>query len=107
MPEGMSELERKVIERLLSEGTTKVVSNQINAAVEKEIKIFGEQLEKRSYTLYNKIGDQVDKIIAIALGNEFQSKRTKGSAKHADLRPVLGAKLREWIDEIVSEGEIQ
>lgn len=98
--------ERKIIERLLREGATKVVCDRINAAVGKELEEFGDQLESNTHKIYNKIGSEVDKLIAISLGDDAISKCfAKKTGKQQDLRPMLAAKFREWILEVIDETE--
>lgn len=89
--------ERRLIEKMLSDDVKKMVDDKVGEVVKTELDRIGPEIRQQSSLIYDRVSDQIDKLINLMLGNEF------GSRKHADLRPMLAAKLREWLLEIVNE----
>lgn len=94
--------ERKEVEKLFSADTKRIVHEQVDEVVSKELLKITPEIQRLTNQIYTKVGTEIDKIIAISLGKDFTTRF--GNKK--DLRPVLGAKLREWILEIIEEEEV-
>lgn len=92
--------ERRIIEKMTHDDVKKRVHNEVDKVVRVELEKIGPEIRNQTGRIYAKVGEQVDKLINIAMGREFSTKKGKG-----DLRPVLAAKLREWIDEILQEDD--
>lgn len=88
--------ERKAIEHLLGPSAKAAVEEKIGALVRQELAEIAPQLRRQSDAIYQRVGNQVDKLIDLAMGKEFSSARGR-----EDNRPLLAAKLREWIDEVI------
>lgn len=93
--------ERKQVEKLLGQGELKkMVNDRVETVVSAELERIGPEIRNYSSSIYDKVGEQVDKLIEIMLGKETS---TRGA--HADLRPQLAEKMKVWIREIIeSEG---
>lgn len=70
----------------------------LEAHVVKELASIGEQADAASAKIYEKVGDQIDILINLTLGEKLTRKKNK-----VDLRPVLAAGLRKLIDDIIKE----
>lgn len=126
MPEGMSELERNIlrfegardelhaavrdahavlkdlqkerreIERMMHDDVKKRVNDKVDKVVRSELEKIGPEIRKRTALIYEKVGEQIDKLINLSLGKEFSDKKGQ-----KDLRPLLASKLREFILEVI------
>lgn len=90
--------ERHEIERLLTHDVREMVNDRSEEIVSKELSRIGPTVREQTNLIYSKIGEQIDKLIAIALGSELSTK-----PGHKDLRPQLAEKLRRWIEEVIND----
>lgn len=90
---------KKEIDKLLNTEITTLVNDRIKEVLEAELAKLVPGLREESRKIYDKVGSEVDVLLNICLGKRF-SKKTGTE----DLRPLLGLKMREWIDEILEEG---
>lgn len=86
--------ERAAIDRLLSRQAKDMVDEALGALVKEHLDRIGPELVEHSHAIYERVGQQVDKLIDLSLGKEFALGRGR-----EDIRPKLAAKLREWIRE--------
>lgn len=93
--------ERQEIERILGRGEIKqLVHARVEAVVKTELDKIGPEVKKQTQAIYEKVGQQIDKIIDLSLGKKFSTRKGR-----EDIRPALAAHLRNWIREILdSEG---
>jgi GTPase involved in cell partitioning and DNA repair len=92
--------ERKEINKYLETQTKSLINDRVDSILREEIESIGKVFEKQSNLIYEKVGNQIDKLINICLGKEYSQKEgTK------DLRPILAAKLREFMMETINEEE--
>lgn len=91
--------ERERIEKLLAGKEIRhMINSRVDEIVKGELDKIGPEIRRQSSLIYDKVGHQIDRLIDIALGKEFSVNHNR-----EDLRPILGAKLRQWIDEIIRE----
>lgn len=93
-------VERKEIERLLSKDVKKMVQERTDEVVKVELDEIGPKIREQTKLIYERVGEQIDKLIDLCLGKEFATNH-----KREDLRPDLAKKLRIWIQEIFDEEE--
>lgn len=92
--------ERRNVERMLTTDVKKMVNDRVEKVVKAELDRIAPEIRASTTQIYQRVGDQADKLINIALGSEFSTRRGK-----EDIRPVLEAQLRKWIREVLeSEG---
>lgn len=89
-------LEKREVERYLQNEGRIVVEARVNEVVKNELDKIAPEVKKHTNLIYEKIGQQLDKIIGITLGKELSTRYGT-----RDLRPELAEKLREWIQEIM------
>jgi Glu-tRNA(Gln) amidotransferase subunit E-like FAD-binding protein len=95
--------EHKEIENLFKgEDVKLLVKNRVDEVVSTQLEEIGPQIRKQTNLIYDKVGNQIDKIIDIALGKEFSVNHNR-----ADLRPELAAKMRIWIREVISSEDLK
>jgi hypothetical protein len=94
-------IERREVERLLSMGEIKkLIDDRVGEVVKTELDRIGPEIREHTKLIYNKVGEQIDKLIGLSLGKELSIK-----GKNADLRPRLAERMKFWIREIMqSEG---
>lgn len=89
--------ERKDIERLLgSKEIKKMVDDRVSEVVKEHLDKIGPTIRDQTNLIYNKVGQQIDKLIDLSLGKEFS--HTHG---REDIRPLLALKLKQWIREVI------
>lgn len=92
-------VQRKEVERLLAMGDVKrLVDARVDEVVRGELDRIGPEIRAHTEIIYDKVGEQIDKLIAISLGKEGSLK-----SKYDDLRPKLAERLRVWIREVIAE----
>lgn len=93
--------ERKEVERLLGMGEVKkLIDDRVGEVVTFELDRIGPEIREHTKLIYDKVGEQIDKLIAIMLGKEGSTKGT-----NEDLRPKLAERMKFWIREVMqSEG---
>jgi transposase-like protein len=89
---------QREIERLITTDVKNLIDDEVNKIVKEELDKIAPRLREQTSAIYDRVGNQVDKLIQISLGREFSATRN-GS----DLRPQLARHLREWIMEIITE----
>lgn len=88
--------ERREIERLLGTHAAQLVENRLNGLVKEGMDELGRMLRETSDGIYEKVGQQVDKLINLALGPENAI-----GHRRENLRPKLALMLQQWVrDEI-------
>lgn len=92
--------ERKIVQRLMGDDIRKMVEERVAAVVKEELDQLGPQLRDQTSQIYDKVGNEIDKLIRICLGREYSDRIGK-----EDLRPKLAARLRETILEVMAEAE--
>lgn len=90
--------ERKNIEKLISTDVKQMVHDQADEIVKTELDKIGPTIREQTSLIYDKVGNQIDKLIDLSLGRPFAFSRGR-----EDIRPELAAKLGEWIREIISK----
>lgn len=90
--QGLKE-QRKALEKLIKESMQEI-DRKLLERVENELKEIGEQWDKASDQIYDKVGKQIDILIDLSLG-----KHSGRRGNTVDIRPVLAEKLGEWIHE--------
>lgn len=93
--------ERKQIEKLLSTDVKKMVDDQAGEIIKAELDKLGPGIREQTNLIYDKVGIEIDKMLTLCLGKEFATKHGR-----EDLRPALAAKLREFIQEIITEEQL-
>jgi chromosome segregation ATPase len=89
--------ERREIERLLSSKELKqMVNDRVNDVVKTELDKIGPEIRAQTNRIYDKVGEQIDKLIDLSMGKEFAVANNR-----EDIRPQLAEKLRVWIREII------
>lgn len=91
-------IERREIEKIMSADVKAMVVSAVEECVKKELDEIGPEIRNQTSLIYERVGEQIDKVINLSLGKEFSTKLNK-----EDLRPLLAAKFREWIQEIISQ----
>jgi transposase-like protein len=89
---------QREIEKLITTDVKNLIDDEVNKIVKEELDKIAPRLREQTSAIYDRVGNQVDKLIQISLGREFSATRN-GS----DLRPQLARHLREWIMEIITE----
>lgn len=90
--------ERREFERLLSKEVQTQVDECVAAVVKTELDRIGPMLREHTSEIYDKVNKEVDKLVDLCLGKEFSVRNGR-----EDLRPMLAAKLKEWINEVILE----
>lgn len=90
--------ERKEIDRMFKGDVKVLINKRVDETVRTELDKISPQIRAQTNLIYDKVGNQIDKLIRLCLGTELSS-----APGHEDIRPELAAKLREWIDEILEE----
>src|SRR4051812_40518747 len=81
--------ERREIERLLAgDDVKKLVDKRVEQVVKHRLDEIGPEVRKQTHLIYDKVGQEIDKLIELSLGKEFA---VKG---RTDVRPELAAKLK-------------
>lgn len=90
--------EKREIERLLSDDVRKMVRDRTDEIVTKELEKIGPTIREQTNLIYERVGNQIDKLIDISMGPEF-------GAAHGreDLRPALATMLKQWIRQVLDE----
>lgn len=86
--------ERRIVERMMHDDVKKRVNDKTDKVVRDELERIGPEVRKRTVMIYERVDEQIQKVIDIALGKELSTKKGK-----KDLRPILAEKLREFINE--------
>lgn len=89
--------QRQAAERLVKE-TMLELEDLIQKKVVKELAELGEQVDKSSNQIYDKVGRQIDLIINLSLG-----KHKSRAGNTQDIRPMLAEHLKEWLRENIEE----
>lgn len=88
--------ERKQIQQILQGKEVKdMVNDRVNEVVKTELDKIGPEIRRRTNLIYERVGEQINKLIDLSLGKEFATAHNR-----SDVRPELAAKLREWIKEV-------
>lgn len=91
--------ERRTIENLLkSDDVKKLVEQRVQEVIAGTLLEIGPEVRKQTNEIYKKVGEQIDKLIDIALGDEF----AKGHDR-LGLRTQLAAKLKIWLREVIDK----
>ncbi len=88
--------ERRIIEKMMHDDVKKRVMSEVDKVVRVELEKINPEIRKQTNRIYDKMTEQINKLVDLSLGKEFSTKRGR-----SDLRPVLAAKLREWILEVI------
>lgn len=84
---------RKALERH-AQSAIEALDRKIEEYVQKELSQLGEKATEASNHIYDKVGEQIDILIGLSLGEKLSRSKNK-----VDIRPALAAKLREWIQD--------
>jgi hypothetical protein len=91
--------ERREIERLLStKELKKMVEDRVDEVVRTQLQEIGPEIERQCHRIYDRVGQQVDKIIDLSMGKEYSTVHGR-----EDIRPLLAEKLKEWIKEVLAD----
>jgi predicted ribosome quality control (RQC) complex YloA/Tae2 family protein len=85
--------QRKLLDNLIKE-TMSSIESQMEDHVVKQLKDLGEQADKASSHIYDKVGHQIDILIDLSLGKHLSRRRNV-----EDIRPKLAEHLKEWLRE--------
>lgn len=88
--------ERRIIDRMMHDDVKKRVNDKVDKVVRSELEKIQPEIRKQTAKIYEKVGEQIDKLISLSLGKEYSDKKGQ-----SDLRPKLAAKLREFIIEVI------
>lgn len=92
--------ERRTVEQMLSGDVRKKINDRVEEVVKEELDKIGPTIRSQTSLIYERVGNQVDKLVNLALGKEFSKKRN-----NSDLRPLLAEKLREFIVEVIDDAD--
>lgn len=91
--------ERRLIENLLKgDDVKKLVSLRVNEVIVTTLDEIGPHIRQQTNEIYAKVGEQIDKLIDIALGDEFAKEHDR-----IGLRSQLAVKLKIWIREVIDK----
>lgn len=88
--------ERREAETWLRTVGKEMIEEAIERLLKAELDILGPKMRDHTNTIYDKINEEVGKLIDLSLGSERMAK--KG---YPDLRPQLAEKLHIWIMEVI------
>lgn len=91
---------KREIEKLLGPTAHSLVEHEVSTLVKKALDDLTPKLKNFSTETYDRVSDQIQKLIDLAMGQEFSVK-----AGREDIRPLLALKLRAWIQEIILTNE--
>jgi hypothetical protein len=91
--------ERKTIEELMKGAEIRrMVETRVDEVVKGELDEIGPGIREQTSRIYSQVSKEVDRLINLSLGKEHSLGRDS-----EDLRPLLAAKFREWINELIRE----
>lgn len=91
--------ERREIEKLhKGDDVAKQVETRVNEVIVKKLEEIGPQIDKQTNHIYRKVGEQIDKLIDLSMGEEFSRDHERLS-----IRPGLAVKLKQWIREEIDK----
>jgi hypothetical protein len=91
--------ERREIERLFkADDVSMLVEKRVTEVVKTKLDEIGPEIRDRTTLVYDKVGQQIDKLIDLSLGKKWTDKHSG-----EDLRPALAEKLKIWIREVIDK----
>lgn len=91
--------ERRAIEKLFkADDVAKQVQTRVDEVIKTKLGEIGPGIDQQTNRIYQKVGEQIDKVIDISMGEEFAKEHNRLS-----IRPALAAKLREWLREVIDQ----
>lgn len=91
--------ERRAIEKLFkADDVAKQVENRVHEVIATKLNEIGPEIDKQTNLIYAKVGEQIDKLIDISMGEEFSREHNRLS-----IRPMLAVKMKEWIRELIDK----
>lgn len=91
--------EREAVEKLFkADDVAKQVQTRVDEVIVAKLDEIGPGIDKQTNRIYQRVGEQIDKMIDLSLGEEFSREHNRLS-----VRPQLAAKLREWLREVIDQ----
>lgn len=93
--------ERREIEKLFkADDVKKQVETRVQEVIATKLNEIGPGIDKQTNLIYKKVGEQIDKLIDLSMGEDFSRDHERLS-----IRPGLALKLKQWLrEEIDKEG---